>query len=369
MSKLRSGALASALLWPLLGGAQSQPQPLPELAFVSLRDGEAQIYRRDSKGVVHPVTRGPGYSMHPAWSAEGQWAYAQFQGTSTRVFICDFACQSPRRISDAPDWQERSPSWAPDGRSLAYVARPLRGGDTELRLLNLTTGESSVLLKSRNGFGPDPVSWSSDGRLLAVIAAGVDRTPHVWLIDRNNAQVTNLSESLFPQGVLYAQLSPDGRHLAWVARRKGRNPVMLTALASLETRDLMPGQALRVESPRWSPDGQKLVLAWRGVDTRLVNADIAVLSVADGHASVLTEDPAEDFDPRWSADGSSVVFASLRTGTSLLYEADLRGGPNRAVSEHKSHDMDAVPRNVSQATQASSAGSSLASIRNSDSTH
>lgn len=335
-------AVACASLCPASGWAQAAS--FGELAFVSLRGGEAQIYRRQPDGAILPVTQGPGYSMHPAWSSRGDWAFAQFQGKGTRVLVCEAECQAPRRVSSEPDWQEHSPSWSPDGRSLVYVARPLRGGDTELRLLDIQSGRHEVLLKSPSGVGPDPVSWSRDGMRLVVIAAGSDRKAHAWLIDRADGRSVNLTEPLSPEGALYAQVSPDGRQLAWARQSKGRNPVLLTDVETLETRDLMPGQAVRVESPRWSPDGLHLAVSLRSLRAPDSNGNVVVLRLSDGAQRALTDHPAEDFDPRWSADGSTIYFASLRTGTSLLYEVNSKGGPTRSVSEHKSHDMGAVPR-------------------------
>jgi TolB protein len=63
----------------------------------------------------------------------------------------------------------------------------------------------------------------------------------------------------------------------------------------------------------------------------------------------LSRHPAEDFDPKWTADGRSVVFASLRTGTSLLYEVSLDDGVTKPVSVHASHDMDHVTRPMTAA--------------------
>ena len=54
----------------------------------------------------------------------------------------------------------------------------------------------------------------------------------------------------------------------------------------------------------------------------------------------LTDHPSEDFDAKWSGDGRKIVFASLRSGTSLLYEIDLSSGETHALTQHGSHDMD-----------------------------
>jgi len=61
------------------------------------------------------------------------------------------------------------------------------------------------------------------------------------------------------------------------------------------------------------------------------NQDIYVVSAGGGVARRLTDDPALDGLPRFTPDGSAVVFCSERTGHYQLFEVATAGGPARPV--------------------------------------
>ena len=65
--------------------------------------------------------------------------------------------------------------------------------------------------------------------------------------------------------------------------------------------------------PELSPDG-KFVAYGRGSPR-----DIWVLDIEKGLNSPLTSDPADDFAPRWSLDGKTIAFSSMRDGGTNLY--------------------------------------------------
>src|SRR5262245_26852926 len=62
------------------------------------------------------------------------------------------------------------------------------------------------------------------------------------------------------------------------------------------------------ESPRFSPDGQRI--AW--VSTRFGNQEICSAAADGGDLKRLTNDAAMDNNPAWSPDGKKIAFASSR---------------------------------------------------------
>jgi eukaryotic-like serine/threonine-protein kinase len=77
-------------------------------------------------------------------------------------------------------------------------------------------------------------------------------------------------------------------------------------------------------TPRLSPDGK--LVAFMRLDLQSQAGDIWLLELSRGISSRLTSDPAYDWRPVWSPDGSRMVFASNRRGPMNLYQRLVAGG-------------------------------------------
>ncbi|MGB3542432.1 MAG: hypothetical protein WBA11_05840, partial [Rubrivirga sp.] len=83
----------------------------------------------------------------------------------------------------------------------------------------------------------------------------------------------------------------------------------------------------RVSGPRWSPDGQRLVVSARADG----DADVFVV-LPSGEVRQLTDSDSDDVAPTWSRDGMWVYFASDRGEQWQIYRVPSAGGNAEAVT-------------------------------------
>src|SRR4029079_4183255 len=92
--------------------------------------------------------------------------------------------------------------------------------------------------------------------------------------------------------------------------------------AVVDGRDAIVANGL---GPRWSPDGSRIVFT--GLSNPDVPyyvtysdpAEILVWNAVDGSIANLTNHPAHDWGPVWSGDGGKIAFVSNRHGPYELY--------------------------------------------------
>jgi Tol biopolymer transport system component len=126
------------------------------------------------------------------------------------------------------------------------------------------------------------------------------------------------------------QYSPDGRRVSfvfdgsgaseiWICDQNGANLMQLTSAAWPET-----------AAPRWSPDGSQIVFHARPEGP----GDIFTIPVSGGAPRRLTDDPADDWGASWSADGQWIHFTSNRSGRSEVWKTPVNGGMAVQVSKN-----------------------------------
>ena len=211
-------------------------------------------------------------------------------------------------------WKALSYAWAPDGRTLIYATN--RGGDFGLWSLD-TRGSSepkrvSVGLRPAINFGR--ISADRQGRLA------VETYTHRWnLFTFGGAgEPTPLTAStgrdwdpdVAPHGGLVFVSDQSGSPEVWM-RPEGGEPTRLTRLG-----------ASFVQTPRWSPDGRRVVF----ILDRDGQTDLWLMNADGSGLSRVTRDGAAKFDPVWDADGRALVYAELRGAARRLMRVGASGG-------------------------------------------
>jgi len=113
--------------------------------------------------------------------------------------------------------------------------------------------------------------------------------------------------------------SPDGQWLAYVSFENRVAAIYLQRLRTGERRQISARAGVN-GAPAFSPDGTQLALTLSG---SAGNLDIYLLQLATQQLTRLTDDPAVDTEPAWTADGKSLYFTSDRAGSPQIYRLDI----------------------------------------------
>jgi TolB protein len=141
------------------------------IAFVSSRDGDAEVYALDLGGEQRRTRRLTAFhrdDWNPVPSPDGQTiAFLSDREGPSRIFVMAPDGTRQRRLTDRTDLDvgEVDPVWSPDGRSIAYVVES--AGKRAVWLLDVERGGAGARV-TPDGARDGPPAFSPDGKWIAV---------------------------------------------------------------------------------------------------------------------------------------------------------------------------------------------------------
>jgi TolB protein len=191
-------------------------------------------------------------------------------------------------------FDEYSPAWSPDRRSIAF-ARILPAG-TRIYVMRADGSGLHVLASSRPG--DTTPSWSPDGRRLAVRGSGLARSFDLYTIAATGTARTRLMATRANE--LYPSWSRDGRTIAYQSDRSGGIQIWTLTLSNRRQHQLTRG--VTSQMPDFSPSGRPIAFV-RGGGIWVVGAD------GRGARAIGSGLPASAESPSWSPDGRQIAFS------------------------------------------------------------
>ena len=223
------------------------------------------------------------------------------------------------------------PVFLPDGRHFVVCANTPDGGALFVASLDDARGHNVGASQCPGGFAPpDHVLFLRGG---AVVAQTLDLRRLTTMGEPTVVASNVVRGSLGPWPVLTVSASNTGA-LAFPAPRGGGSPGKLTWFdRSGQIVGAIEPLSEEVEylNPEICPTNDALVAAHR-FDPATGAWHIWLIDGARGNvASRLTSDPASDFDPAWSRDGTAIIYVSDRDGHRKMYRQSIAGGPPSEV--------------------------------------
>jgi Tol biopolymer transport system component len=211
----------------LAASLKGAPAPAPALIDVTVREGT---------------------SMSVSVSPDGRTLAVDLQGS---IWTIPAAGGAATRITDIYN-DARQPTWAPDGKSIAFFAYRDGGYD----LWSIAPDGSQQHKLTWGAFDDREPAWSHDGTRLAFSSdrgSPLGSDYNIWVMDIRTGECRQLTKA--PSDDYMPSWSPDDSEIAFASGREDGQSVWAVKVADGTERKVSTA-AGRVDSPSWGPGGQ-----------------------------------------------------------------------------------------------------------------
>ena len=277
-------------LFSICGAAQAFPGNNGRIAFVS--SGEIRTVEPDGSDVI---SLGPGST--PRWSPDGT-KIAFITGRDLGVMNAD---GSDRHVVAEPSQGSIDGiAWSPDGDQLVYTQTNCSASGCGGAMLRVNADGSGRTVVENSGLIPYQPDWSPDGSTIAYDIFNDHWEEEIWAVS--------------PDGTNRRALTSDG------------------------------GNDFGYHSPRWSPNGQKILHSFTAARSTL---PFLRIMNADGSNPAAIPGTTRASLGGWSPDGRKIVFSQFTAGQNDIWVMNADGSDATPIYSSGAYpDWQPIPINA-----------------------
>lgn len=168
--------------------------------------------------------------------------------------------------------------------------------------------------KSRSHLNLKP-RISPDGSMVAYYSDARDYTK-IFISDTKGKVHTKIGQ--FGYGGFFESFqpfrsgmcwSPNSDRLAFITKSKGKNEIRIIDIKKKVLILTLSPDFASITHPDWSPNGKSIVFC----GMKQYSSNLYIIDIESSNLTQLTDNIRYEFDPRFSRDGSAIIFASIDT--------------------------------------------------------
>ncbi len=224
--------------------------------------------------------------------------------TSYSLEVADMDSSYPQSLLTSTE-PIMSPTWSPDGQSIAYVSFEKKRA--QIYSVAVASGQRR-LLTDFPGINGAP-AWSPDGRQMAVVLSK-GGSPKIYLVDLGSGSMRQVS---FGDAIdTEPRYSPDGRSLLFTSGRGGSPQIYSLSLSDGKIARLTYDGNYNARAS-FTPNQQQIVMLHRQ-DHQF---NIGVQAMGADRINLLTHSPMDE-SPSLAPNGRLIVYATSQKGRGVL---------------------------------------------------
>lgn len=229
-----------------------------EIVVASSRGGKFQLYAAERANLAQltRISADTGSATDPAFSPDGsRIAFVSTRDGNAEIYVMNADGTEPTRLTVEPQADGR-PAFSPDGQTVVFHSART-GGKQQIWAVNVDGSGLTQLTRDSISFSP---AVSPDGQTIAYVSIR-DRAYDIWLMSRDGS-----NQRAFTRSPQQREWEPrflrDGTLAYLVERREGNRTVQQVVRADLATGTVTPltGTDLAITAFAVSPSGDLLAL-------------------------------------------------------------------------------------------------------------
>ena len=231
--------------------------------------------------------------------AQAQIAFVSDRDGNPEIYVMDADGGNQQRLTENrhDDWD---PSWSPDGKRIAFVSKRDKKVKNfvptfEIYVMDADGGNQQRLTENRQN--DLSLSWSPNSERIAFAVDGKGNFENfeIYVMDADGGNQQRLTENR--QNDLSLSWSPNSERIAFAADGKGNfeNFEIYVMDADGGNQQRLTENPAYDWNPSWSPDGERIAF----MSKRDGNPEIYVMDADGGNPQNLTNNPHSDASPVW----------------------------------------------------------------------